>query len=881
MNLYRLSCVPLLSLARPRVLALRWIVFLLALTLAAPPGRHEPANVDPAIEIGIATDTPSILEHAAQRLAGVPLPIVENRGQAAADIAFLARGAGRSVDFRADGIVLTLRGESGSESGAGATPGHALHLDFVGGTDVRPIGREAAAGTFQYFRGAAQQWVRSARSYGEVLYPDVWPGISVAFRSCPSELKYEFRLETGADPAAIRLAWRGAGALRIEADGTLAIETPVETVRDAAPVAWQHRAGASTAVDVAWRIDDAGSGGATPTFGFIVGNHDRTRPLVIDPSLLVSSGFLGGAAENFSGPASSADEAITDAVFDSDGDLYVVGWTTSTEASFPTKTGPIRQAAGNRDAFVAKLTDRGTTIEFCSFIGGENRDEAYGVAINRARDVFVCGYTLSDETTFPVVDSPSTTYAGQGDAFLARISADGEFLDHCGYVGTAAIDYATDIAVDAGSSDIFIVGASQGEGLPVRRGPDSTYNGSLDAFVGKIESGNDDFEFLGYLGGTFDDAATSVAIDGDGRAHVVGYTWSNEESFPVLVGPDLTYNHPVSGFTQDAFIARVAAGGDRLEYCGYIGGVGWDTAAGIALDPSGAACVVGTTLSDETSFPVTLGPSLTYSGGVGILGDAFVARVAPAGEALEFCGYVGSSTGDAGYAIALDGDGHAFITGVTYGDDFPVAGNSPGSKFRGNGDAFLARIAPDASLVSSGFIGGAGVDIGNAVAHDGVGTLLVAGSTASDETTLRALGGPAVRHAGGHPDQSAPTDGFLARYTTIEAPQVVVRVTTTTPVVRAGESIEIAIEVENTGGDRARIAGWLEAYRPDGSGFARNPVAGPRTHWIHGATTLVRTVRRTIPDHMPPSGRILLRAMLGSDQDHPTHLASVEIEVIP
>ncbi|MEA2476381.1 MAG: hypothetical protein QOC87_580, partial [Actinomycetota bacterium] len=93
----------------------------------------------------------------------------------------------------------------------------------------------------------------------------------------------------------------------------------------------------------------------------------------------------------------------------------------------------------------------------------------------------------------------------------------------------------------------------------------------------------------------------------------------------MTVGPDLTFNGVV-----DTFVAKVTPSGSALAYAGYIGGSGIDEGNGIAVDSSGAAYVTGYTDSTAATFPVTVGPDLTFNGVV----DTFVAKVTPSGSAL-------------------------------------------------------------------------------------------------------------------------------------------------------------------------------------------------------------------------------------------------------
>ena len=88
---------------------------------------------------------------------------------------------------------------------------------------------------------------------------------------------------------------------------------------------------------------------------------------------------------------------------------------------------------------------------------------------------------------------------------------------------------------------------------------------------------------------------------------------------------------------MDAFVAKVDPTGTQLLYAGFIGGAGDDRGKSIAVDALGSAYVAGETSSDQTSFPVTTGPDLTYNGAI----DAFVAKINAAGTNLVYAGYIG------------------------------------------------------------------------------------------------------------------------------------------------------------------------------------------------------------------------------------------------
>jgi hypothetical protein len=223
-------------------------------------------------------------------------------------------------------------------------------------------------------------------------------------------------------------------------------------------------------------------------------------------------------------------------------------------------------------------------------------------------------------------------------------------------------------------------------------GPDPTYNGgTFDVFVAKVTAAGSALAYAGYIGGSDYDRSWDLAVDGSGRAYVTGYTASDqEEGFPIITGPDLTFNDGA----DDAFIVRVNAAGTALEYAGYIGGAGGDYGYGVAVDGAGYATIVGTTESDQLAFPafpVEGGPDLTFNGGTD---DAFVARVDAAGTGLVYAGYIGGSGSDRAYGIALDGAGHAIIAGETdsAAPTFPVTGGPDLTYNGGDYDAFVAKV---------------------------------------------------------------------------------------------------------------------------------------------------------------------------------------------
>lgn len=403
-----------------------------------------------------------------------------------------------------------------------------------------------------------------------------------------------------------------------------------------------------------------------------------------DGSGLVFCTYLGG----------TCNQVATCVALDPVGNIYVGGFTTSPPPSFPASVGPQLTQPGGfipGDGFVAKLTADGTQLLYCGYVGGTASDAVNAIAVDATGHAYVGGYTSSKQG-LPVTVGPGLTAPGGGtmDGFVAKVKADGSGFDYCGYVGGSGVDEVTTIAVDA-TGAAYIGGETfSGDDFPVTVGPDLTHNGMMDAFVGKIRPDGSGFTYLGYLGGANSDSVSAVAVASDGAAIVAGATDSPQTSFPVAVGPDLTFNTPPDKSNGDAYVAKVKPDGSGLVYCGYIGGAVADSATDVLVDNAGRAIVTGFTQSSESSFPVLNGPDSTLNN-TSSSSDAFLSVVKPDGSGLLVSGYIGGSENDTATRVAMDASGRVIVVGGTFSVDFPTMG-SFGQTRNGQHDGFVVKL---------------------------------------------------------------------------------------------------------------------------------------------------------------------------------------------
>lgn len=183
---------------------------------------------------------------------------------------------------------------------------------------------------------------------------------------------------------------------------------------------------------------------------------------------------------------------------------------------------------------------------------------------------------------------------------------------------------------------------------------------------------------------------------------------------------------PRIGFEVASYQADVALVIDPvLVYSTYLGGSGYDTAHGIAVDTAGNAYVMGTTSSVD--FPTRNAIDPTYHG----FGDVFVAKINSQGNGLVYSTYLGGSDTEESRSIAVDAAGNAYVTGSPWSSDFPTY-NALNSTLGGEWDAFVTKLnAIGNALVFSTYLGGSDVDIGHGIAVDVAGNAYVTGLTQS------------------------------------------------------------------------------------------------------------------------------------------------------
>jgi Beta-propeller repeat len=662
-------------------------------------------------------------------LSQLPLRFEENRGQFDPSVRYAARGGGYDLLFTSDGALLHF----GSSKTVDISLRGANREALIEG--VNPLRART-----NYMVGPRANWHTDVANFAGVQYRQVYPGIDLIYYGSGNRLEYDFVLAPGADPAAIRMRFQGAGKLRVTPEGDLAYEGPDGVMVQRRPVIYQE--------DGAGRHEIAGRYvlASRDTVALRVNGYDRRRKLVIDPILSYST-YLGGT-EN---------DQITSVQLGPKGLLYMCGSTQTQD--IPAINGAYNNnITGLTDIFLAIIdpSQQGNgQLVYFSYLGGSSIDIPLALAVDQNGVAYMTGTTNS--TDFPIFGNSVQTLgpATVTQAFVAAIDPSQYGMVSLIYStflgGQTGANSGNAIALDS-SGNMYIAGTTASSDFPVT---DSAYAGVLygpsDAFLTELSIYSSTIIYSSYLGGENDDDGRGVAIAANGQVYVAISTDSNQ--FP-LAGPSYNSNNSGGYDVAIALFDVTQSGTSSLVYSTYIGGSSNDMVRGVALDPQGNLLITGYTLSRD--FPVTSDAAQHAYGGNG---DVFVAAVNAMTPAafFRYSTFLGGSDGDVAYAVASDSSGNIYVTGYTLSADFPVTQNAPQPQWGQGIDIFLAKITPHVAglgaLQYSTYLGGATVNTALTLTVGPDGTAYAGGQTGGELPTSSnaAQGG----FAGGR------SDGFL------------------------------------------------------------------------------------------------------------------------
>ncbi len=571
-------------------------------------------------------------------------------------------------------------------------------------------------------------WKSNLPSYAQVVIPGLYAGIDLLLSSANGHLQYDFVVAPGADFSKIKVQYDGAENLRVGSSGELLLSTPWGEIIEQPPVSYQTNPESGEKVEIKTHYQQLGES----SFGFtLLDGYDFEQPLLIDPIVSYSS-YIGGssddggldiealadqtailvgytASNNFpkllgldtsyngapndifvskisatgnsfvysSYIGGSLDDVATSVTSDGSGNIYITGYTTST--NFPTVSPIDGSHNTDWDIFVLKLNATGSALNFSTYIGGSNKDRGDEIILDNLGNLYLTGFTRS--TNFPVTASAYDTSAnGSWDAFALKINAAGSSITYATYLGGSVDDFGYALAVDT-AGNCFVAGQTSSTDFPTASAYQAATGGSVDGFFTKLAASGSSLVFSSYFGGNQGDWIEALQLDPLNKVYLCGVASST--NFPIVGAYDNSYN----GGGGDCFASRLSASGLALQFSTFIGGTGFDRPTAMILDDTLRINLVGYTQSNDY-------PTMNAIDGSPDSTDVIITRLSPTGNALQFSTYLGGTAIDYAYSVDfLASEQTLYLTGTTNSINYPDLFQIPSA--RGTGyDVFATQIAP-------------------------------------------------------------------------------------------------------------------------------------------------------------------------------------------
>ena len=700
----------------------------------------DPENISPKISDGESNKTV---------YGKMSMLFEQNKGQTDKAVKFVSRGSGYTLYLTDQGAVFSLKvplPETEAELQAKAPKtgrkikSDVLKMQFAGANAKPSVAGEAETITKTNYY-IAQKRIENVPNYGRVNYRDLYDGIDAVFyNNAANRLEYDFTVAPHKDADQIKLHFDGAKNIAVDRAGNLVVKTERAELVQQKPFAYQEIDGARRAVAVKYVVDEQSQ------VSFALGDYDQSRTLTIDPALDYLT-YIGGSAFddvfeiaadaggnayftgqtgslNFHGETRDDNDAFggyvaklnpdgTDFVYitilegngddtargialDSANNAYVTGVASH---FFPTTSGAYDTVHGtinNDDVFVAKLNTSGGLV-YSSFLGGNDEDEGFDVAVDSSGKAYVVGLTYSN-VAFPTKNKYQgcgfffpTTFDSE-DAFLTVMNAQGSDITYSSCIGNTvgAVDLSDEsafsVALDS-SNNAYVTGITNSDNFKVKNAFQPEIGGGKDGWIAKFNpaaSGDASVVYASFLGGSGTDQGNGVAVDASGQAVVVGLTGSF--NFPLQNAFRSTNQ------INEGFVTIVSASGTSLVNSSFLGGADQDRANNVALDSAGLIYVTGSTLSND--FPMAL-PFQAARRGVR---DAFVTKL-KFGRGVISSSYIGGNGNDNGEGIAVKGN-FIYVGGDTASTNLLTTAGVV-KQTTDNSDGFVAKVL-DTKLDSVG-----------------------------------------------------------------------------------------------------------------------------------------------------------------------------------
>jgi gliding motility-associated-like protein len=523
----------------------------------------------------------------------------------------------------------------------------------------------------------------TAHAYRRITYPEVYPGIDwVLYIDDEGGLEYDFVVHPGADPAAIRLQYEGAGSLKLLPDGSLNAVTPLGSVTERAPYSFV-KDGAPVASKFVLRDN---------ILSFATAAYDPGKALVIDPMIQWGT-YYGGADGDWRGTV----------VCDAAGNVYLAGDAASRN-NIATTGAHQTLFAGGIDIFLAKFDSNGVR-QWATYYGDASNDYGWSLACDGQSNLYIAGQTYSGFGMGTPGSHQPSYGGGSSDACLVKFNSNG-ILQWATYYGANGTDYGYAVTCDR-QNNVYMAGYTTSTLNMSTTGAHQAANaGGEDAFLVKFNSAGVR-QWATYYGGTDEDQARALSCDNLGNVYMAGYTLST-------TGIATAGSHQTAAAGRfDAFLVKFTPTGTR-QWATYYGGTEIDRAYAVLWEESGHVYLAGDTYSNGS---IATGGSHQPAYAGGNRQDAFLAKFTDNGV-RQWATYYGGALDDEAQTVACDAAGNVYLAGYANSVAGIATSDGPQSVIGGAQDAFLAKFNSGGQRQWATYLGGSGLDYAYGLAID-------------------------------------------------------------------------------------------------------------------------------------------------------------------
>ena len=454
-----------------------------------------------------------------------------------------------------------------------------------------------------YLGNNPERWSTDVRLYEQVEYANIYSGINLLFYEKDGTYKYEFKLAPYTDVEQIAMRYEGADKLFLR-KGSLIVKVGKHETEERKPYSYQiDEDGNKKEIACDFVLEGK-------TVHFVLGSYDRSKELIIDPTLIFAS-YSGSTVDNWGFTAT----------YDNAGNLY--GGGTVFGIGYP--TAPLlgcyqsMYGGGQCDIGITKFNSNGTQRLYSTYLGGNYSDVPHSMIVSDNNELYILATTSSRNypitaTAYDTVfrGGPAcynltnniyynngasvaiTCFNASGTQLLGSTFFGGSGIDGLSADPTLAFNYSDEfrgeIQLDA-SHNVYIVSSTSSQNLPVSSNAfQRNYGGgSQDGFIAKFNYSLQNLQWCSYFGGSSADAIYSMTLDMNDNVYICGGTTSND--IPITNGSI----QPIRPGDRDGFVAKIINNGGRILNSTYYGRAGYDQTYLVTLDKSENVYVMGQT----------------------------------------------------------------------------------------------------------------------------------------------------------------------------------------------------------------------------------------------------------------------------------------------